>query len=39
VVVRADRRQRYERLDEVLSACRRAGAAQVVFRAEKKESP
>lgn len=33
VVVRADRRLRFARLDEVLDACRRAGAAHVVFRA------
>jgi biopolymer transport protein ExbD len=33
VVVRADRRQTYARLDEVLRSCRRAGLKQVVFRA------
>jgi len=33
VVVRADRRQRFALLDEVLRTCRRAGLSQVVFRA------
>jgi biopolymer transport protein ExbD len=37
VVVRADRRQRFAALDDVLSACRRAGLAQVVFRAQEED--
>jgi biopolymer transport protein ExbD len=32
VVVRADRRQTYSRLEEVLRLCRSAGVAQVIFR-------
>jgi biopolymer transport protein ExbD len=35
VVVRADRRQRFGRLDEVLVACKRAGLATIVFRARE----
>jgi biopolymer transport protein ExbD len=35
VVVRADRRQSFGRLEEVLRLCRDAGLAQVVFRAEQ----
>ncbi|MCX5675857.1 MAG: biopolymer transporter ExbD [Planctomycetota bacterium] len=37
VVVRADRRQRFAALDDVLVACRRAGLGQVVFRATQEE--
>jgi biopolymer transport protein ExbD len=37
VVVRADRRQRFAALDDVLTACRKAGMAQVVFRATEEE--
>jgi len=37
VVVRADRRQRFAALDDVMSACRKAGLAQVVFRATGEE--
>ena len=37
VVVRADRHQRFAALDDVLGACRRAGLAQVVFRATEEE--
>jgi biopolymer transport protein ExbD len=37
VVVRADRRQRFAALDDVLGACRRAGLAQVVFRAQEED--
>jgi biopolymer transport protein ExbD len=37
VVVRADRRQRFAALDDVLGACRRAGLEQVVFRATGEE--
>jgi len=36
VVVRADRRQRFGRMDQVLAACRKAGITQVVLRARKK---
>jgi biopolymer transport protein ExbD len=39
VVVRADRRQRFGALDEILTACRRAGLPQVVFRAVEEERP
>lgn len=35
VVVRADRRQSFARLDEVLRYCRVAGVRQIVFRAEE----
>lgn len=35
VVVRADRRQRFGRLDDVLGACKRAGLATIVFRARE----
>jgi biopolymer transport protein ExbD len=37
VVIRADRRQHYAALDDVLSACRRAGLTQVIFRAREGE--
>jgi len=37
VVVRADRRQRFAALDDVLTACRKAGLEQVVFRATEEE--
>lgn len=37
VVVRADRRQRFAVLDDLLGACRRAGLQQVVFRATEEE--
>ncbi|KPJ75238.1 MAG: hypothetical protein AMS14_03965 [Planctomycetes bacterium DG_20] len=37
VVVRADRRQRFARLDEVLEVCRRIRLPQVVFRARGDE--
>ena len=37
VVVRADRRQRFGKLDDILRAARQAGAKQVVFRARKGE--
>ena len=37
VVVRADRRQRFAALDDVLVACRKAGLDQVVFRATEEE--
>jgi len=33
VVIRADRRQRYEQLDRVLKICGRAGLTQIVLRA------
>ena len=39
VVVRADERQTFGRLDEVLDACRSAGLAQVVFRAREEDRP
>jgi len=39
VVVRADRRQRFAALDDILGACRRAGLAQVVFRAQREDEP
>ena len=39
VVIRADRRQRYGKLDEVLKACRGAGVRQIVFRTLEKDSP
>jgi biopolymer transport protein ExbD len=39
VVVRADRRQSFARLDEVLKSCRRAGMKQVVFRAVEGGAP
>ncbi|MFB3892056.1 MAG: ExbD/TolR family protein [Phycisphaerae bacterium] len=35
VVVRADRRQSFARLDAVLQSCRRSGLTQVVFRAKE----
>jgi biopolymer transport protein ExbD len=35
VVVRADRRQSFAKLDEVLRYCRVAGVRQIVFRAEE----
>lgn len=38
VVVRADERQRFGKLDEVLKVCRRCGAEQVVFRARREGS-
>jgi biopolymer transport protein ExbD len=37
VVVRADRRQQFARLDEALRACKRAGLAKVVFRAREEQ--
>lgn len=37
VVVRADRRQSFGLLDEVMTACRRAGLTQVLLRAATKE--
>jgi len=37
VVVRADRRQRFARLDEVLDVCRRVRLPQIVFRARGDE--
>ena len=39
VVVRADRRQSFANLDEVLQTCRQAGVRQVVFRAAEGEGP
>ena len=39
VVVRADRRQRFGKLDELLKVCRQAGARQVVYRTVRKEQP
>ncbi|MBM4018000.1 MAG: biopolymer transporter ExbD [Planctomycetes bacterium] len=39
VVVRADRRQRFAALDNLLSACRRAGLGQVIFRAQQEDAP
>ena len=33
VVIRADRRQRFARLDEVLEVCRKIGLREVIFRA------
>jgi len=39
VVVRADRRQRFAALDDVLGACRKAGLSQVVFRAQQETGP
>lgn len=39
VVVRADRRQRFAALDDVLGACRKAGLGQVVFRAQQETGP
>jgi biopolymer transport protein ExbD len=39
VVVRADRRQSFAALDEVLRACRRAGLKQIVFRAVEGGGP
>ena len=38
IVVRADRRQRYGRLDDVLDACRRAGFARLILRATETDS-
>jgi biopolymer transport protein ExbD len=38
VVIRADRRQRFDRLDKVLDACRQAGIDQVILRAEREET-
>ncbi len=38
VVVRADRSLRFAALDNVLSACRKAGLGQVIFRATEEES-
>ena len=37
VVVRADRRQRFGKLDNILRSTRNAGAKQIVFRARKGE--
>jgi len=34
VVVRADRRQRFAKLDDVLNVCRQLGLGQVIFRAQ-----
>ena len=39
VVVRADRRQRYGKLDEVLRLCRQAGVGKLIFRAAGKDRP
>lgn len=39
VVVRADRQGRFDRLDEVLEACRRCGLSSVVFRAREESLP
>lgn len=39
VAIRADRRQSFERLDELLRTCRDAGLPQVVFRADSEVSP
>jgi biopolymer transport protein ExbD len=39
VVVRADRRQRFGRLDEVFRLCRRAGLGRVIFRARQESEP
>lgn len=39
VVVRADKRQRFARLDEVLAACREAGLPQVIWRSKKGGGP
>lgn len=39
VVVRADRRQRFGRLDDVLQACKTAGLGGVVFRAKQEDLP
>jgi biopolymer transport protein ExbD len=39
VVVRADRRQSFAGLDEVLKACRRSGMKQIVFRAVEGGAP
>jgi biopolymer transport protein ExbD len=36
VVIRADRRQHYAKLDELLRTCRRAGVSRIVFRTLKK---
>jgi biopolymer transport protein ExbD len=37
VVVRADRRQRYGKLDEVFKVCRQSGVRNLVLRAAEKE--
>jgi biopolymer transport protein ExbD len=39
VVVRADRRGRAGKLDEVLQACREVGLQRIVFRSARKDSP
>ena len=39
VVVRADRRQRYGKLDELLRLCKQAGLSKVVFRAREESAP
>jgi len=39
VVVRADRRQSFARLDQILKACQEAGLGQVVFRAQEGGRP
>lgn len=39
LVVRADRRQRFAQLEEVLKTCRQAGLQQVVLRAESGDGP
>lgn len=37
VVIRADRRQLFDQLDQVLDACRQAGISQIILRAERGE--
>jgi biopolymer transport protein ExbD len=37
VVIRADHRQKFARLDEILEVCRRTGLAEVIFRARGEE--
>lgn len=39
IVIRADRRQSFGRLDTLLKICRKAGVSQVVFRSEKGPQP
>ena len=39
VVIRADRRQRYGRLDKILKTCRDVGLARIVLRCMPTESP
>ena len=39
VVVRADRRQPFGNLDDVLAVCRECGVTQVVFRTRQGEGP